>query len=123
MNSNPALQSSRLRRFRLLAVLLAITPFLLLEITVRLLGWGLPRESYDPYLGFKSVHPLFVVNDSQDRYQVAESRLDFFQPDHFPTRKESSTYRIFCLGGSTVLSVEAFLVVTFRRGRRVSVPC
>ena len=102
MNANPALQSSRLRRFRLLAVLLAITPFLLLEITVRLLGWGLPRESYDPYLGFKSVHPLFVVNDSQDRYQVAESRLDFFQPDHFPTSKESSTYRIFCLGGSTV---------------------
>ncbi|MDE0736364.1 MAG: hypothetical protein OSB47_11110 [Pirellulaceae bacterium] len=102
MNSNPALQSSRLRRFRLLAMLLAITPFLLVEITVRLFGWGLPRESYDPYLGFESVQPLFVVNEIQDRYEVAESRLDFFRPDHFPTSKGSSTYRVFCLGGSTV---------------------
>ena len=102
MNSNSVPRSSRLRRFRILAVLLAMTPFLLLEVTVRLCGWGLPQESYDPYLGFESVEPLFVLNQDQQRYQVSESRLDFFRPEQFSAQKVPGTYRIFCLGGSTV---------------------
>ena len=87
MNSNSVPRSSRLRRFRILAVLLAMTPFLLLEVTVRLCGWGLPQESYDPYLGFESVEPLFVLNQDQQRYQVSESRLDFFRPAQFSAKK------------------------------------
>ena len=102
MNSNSVPRSSRLRRFQILAVLLACTPFLLVEMTVRLFGWGLPRESYDPYLGFESVQPLFVLDQDQQRYQVAESRLDFFRPEQFSARKSPGTYRVFCLGGSTV---------------------
>ena len=102
MNSNSVSRSSRLRRFRVLAVLLAIIPFLLVEMTVRLFGWGLPRESYDPYLGFESIQPLFVLDQDEQRYQIAESRLDFFRPEQFSARKSPSTYRIFCLGGSTV---------------------
>ena len=102
MTTHHSTTDHRRNWFRLFAILLAVLPFLLLEILVRQAGWGLPRESYDPYLGFESVQPLFEMNDSQDRYQVAESRLDFFQPDHFPSSKESSTYRVFCLGGSTV---------------------
>ncbi len=102
MNSNSVPDSSRLRRFRILAVLLAITPFLLVEMTVRLCGWGLPQESYDPYLGFESIQPLFVLGQNQQRYQVSESRLEFFRPEQFPARKSPGTYRIFCLGGSTV---------------------
>jgi len=81
---------------------LAITPFLLIEIIVRVCGWGLPQESYDPYLGFESVEPLFVLDQDRQRYEISESRLDFFRPDQFPAQKTSGTYRIFCLGGSTV---------------------
>ena len=102
MNSNSVPRRSRLQRFRILAVLVAMTPFLLVEITVRLCGWGLPQESYDPYLGFESVEPLFVLNQDQQRYQVSESRLDFFRPEQFSDHKVPGTYRIFCLGGSTV---------------------
>ena len=101
MSSNSSARS-RLTRFRILAILLAATPFLLLEVTVRLFGWGLPRESYDPYLGFESVQPLFVLDQKQKSYQVAESRLDFFRPEQFSVRKSPGTYRVFCLGGSTV---------------------
>jgi len=102
MSSNSSARSSRLTRFRILAILLAASPFLLLELAVRLFGWGLPRESYDPYLGFESVQPLFVLDQQQESYQVDESRLDFFRPEQFPARKSTNSYRVFCLGGSTV---------------------
>ena len=102
MKPDPAPRSNHLHQFRLMALLLALTPFLILELTVRLFSWGLPRESSDPYLGFESIHPLFVRSAADDRYEIAENRLDFFQPDGFPVNKDSSTYRIFCLGGSTV---------------------
>ena len=77
-------------------------PLSLLEITVRLFGWGLPRESYDPYLGFESVQPLFVVNGARIATRLQKVASIFFSPITFATSKESSTYRIFCLGGSTV---------------------
>lgn len=102
MNANRSKSSSRRISFRLAAILLGLMPFILLEVLVRLAGWGLPRESYDPYLGFESIRPLFVLNDQEDRYQVVEGRLDFFCQDSFPVNKSDKTYRIFCLGGSTV---------------------
>ena len=102
MNANRSISSSRRTCFRLAAILLGIMPFILLEVLVRMAGWGLPRESYDPYLGFESIQPLFALDDQGNHYQISESRLDFFRPDRFPAHKTDRTYRIFCLGGSTV---------------------
>ena len=82
----------------MLLALLAL--FALCEGTFRLLGWGLPSEREDPYVGFSAVHPLFVREG--DRYEIPESRQMYFRPQSFPAMKGKRTYRIFCLGGSTV---------------------
>ncbi|NQT14328.1 MAG: SGNH/GDSL hydrolase family protein, partial [Planctomycetes bacterium] len=64
--------------------------------------WGRPTHRDDPFVGFHSVHPLFVLNEEHTRYQVAPSRLDFFRPESFAREKTPGEFRIFCLGGSTV---------------------
>ena len=88
--------------FRLAAVALGLTPFLVLEGVLWCFGAGMPRYDHDPFIGFRAVHPLFVLSDDGRRYQIAESRLDFFRPDSFAAEKAPDTFRIFCLGGSTV---------------------
>ncbi|MEQ8786036.1 MAG: hypothetical protein RIC55_07040 [Pirellulaceae bacterium] len=95
-------QTSPRRRilFRLLAVLLGLSPLLLCEALFALLGWGLVSEAEDPYVGFSEIRPLFVRRG--DRYEIPTSRLTYFRPQSFPAEKGSRTFRIFCLGGSTV---------------------
>lgn len=88
--------------FRLLLVAVVILPLLLTEIALRLGGFGHPKEVEDPALGFHGDRPLFELNPSAERFEISTLRQDFFQPASFAARKTPGTFRIFCVGGSTV---------------------
>ncbi|MDP6523859.1 MAG: tetratricopeptide repeat protein [Kiritimatiellia bacterium] len=58
----------------------------------------------DPYVGFASNVKLFVRErrpDGSEWMVRAENKADFFNAQEFPARKGDSTFRIFCVGGST----------------------
>ena len=107
-NSNPGSESSRsipARRrwlFRCGAVLAGLSLFVVIEIACRLTGIGKPRELDDPFVGFSEQQPLFELNESGDRYEIPKARRKFFNEDSFAVSKPPGTFRIFCLGGSTV---------------------
>jgi lysophospholipase L1-like esterase len=88
--------------FRGLAVLVGLSPLIALEIGLRLTGTCKPTDANDPFVGFSSIQPLFVRNESTDRFEIAKSRLTHFQPDSFAAKKPTNEFRIFVLGGSTV---------------------
>jgi len=88
--------------FRIAAVLLGLSVIGIAEATFRITGWGRPTEYPDPYVGFSEVHPLFVRDETAGVYRIPDSRRGFFAAESFPAKKGSDTYRIFCLGGSTV---------------------
>lgn len=108
-DSSPSKQQSalpmsrrRLWAFRVMAVLLAIAPLVLIEGVCRLLDWGRAAQQSDPFVGFRAVHPLFVKNADGTRYEVPKGRQGYFRPESFAVAKRPDEYRIFCLGGSTV---------------------
>lgn len=102
-HSSPTLPSRRRAiLFRLAAVALGLAPLLILEGLLWCFGIGSPRYDSDPFVGFRAVHPLFVLSDDGERYEISKSRLDFFRPDSFAAEKAPDEFRIFCLGGSTV---------------------
>jgi tetratricopeptide (TPR) repeat protein len=88
--------------FRGFAVLLGLSPLILLELALRLAGAGKPTDGNDPFVGFSENHPLFVRNESAGKYEIAQSRLTHFQPDSFAAKKGANEFRVFVLGGSTV---------------------
>lgn len=88
--------------FRGLAVLVGLSPLLLLEIGLRVAGLGKATDGNDPFIGFSEIQPLFVLNESAGKYEVAKSRLSHFQPDSFAAQKAEKEFRVFVLGGSTV---------------------
>ena len=88
--------------FRVAAILLGLSPFLIAEATFVAFDWGRPSYSSDPFVGFHDVQPLFVPGEDGTRREIAPSRRGFFRPDSFSTPKPDDEYRIFCLGGSTV---------------------
>lgn len=88
--------------FRLAALLLGLAPFVAAEGLLRLLDVCDPEVHVDPFVGFRSVRPLFVLNEDATRYEIPESRQLFFRPDGFDAKKSPNEFRIFCLGGSTV---------------------
>ena len=94
-------QTRRRWMFRLCAMLLALTPFVLLELSLRGLNLG-SQTAGDPLVGFSEVHPLFELQASRGVYQTALSRELFFGVQQFAASKPQDGYRVFCLGGSTV---------------------
>jgi hypothetical protein len=88
--------------FRILAMGLGLSVFVLAEGVCHLFGWGKPSDFPDPYVGFQEIHPLFVLDESEEKFEIPKSRLGFFAVESFPAEKSASTFRIFCLGGSTV---------------------
>jgi tetratricopeptide (TPR) repeat protein len=88
--------------FRALAVLLGLSPLIIVETGLRIAGIGKATDSNDPFVGFSSIQPLFVRNDECERYEIAPSRFTHFQPDSFTIAKPRNEFRIFVLGGSTV---------------------
>ncbi len=88
---------------RMLAVLLGLMPLVLLEAGLRLIDNPVTAAiDYDPWVNLEQLQPLFVLDRSSGRWQVPESRLNFFRPASFAADKSAQTQRIFVLGGSTV---------------------
>ncbi len=93
---------SRRLLFRFVAILLSLAPLWFGEIVLTALGWGRPSQFNDPYVGFSSIRPLFVLNESGTQFVIPPSRQKCFRPESFKARKPTNEFRIFCLGGSTV---------------------
>ncbi|MDC0325207.1 tetratricopeptide repeat protein [bacterium] len=90
------------RLFRISAILLVILPFLVLEGVLRLLSPSWLQSNSDPLMGFSSNQALFELNATTANYQIKAPRLRSFVQNGFPTIKTKNTFRVFCLGGSTV---------------------
>ncbi len=88
--------------FRVSAVAFGLFLFAFAECLCRLLKIDVRGDTtlVDP--GFSRLNPLFALDPDGERYAIRESRLKFFVPESFPATKPSGTFRIFCLGGSTV---------------------
>ncbi len=89
--------------FPAVAVLLGLSPFVACEALLRALDWQRPDLHDDPFVGFSAVHPLFVLDTTGTRYEIPRPLYKFFGPESFDAVKPPGEFRIFCLGGSTVL--------------------
>lgn len=99
--SPPPASARRRRLFRLLALLLGFTPLLGAEIVLRLTGYeGSESSELDPYIDFEDVRPLF--EPTAEGMAIPKSRQEYFRPEQFAAPKPPGTFRIVCLGGSTV---------------------
>ncbi len=99
--SQPNQPRRRRWAFRLAAILLGFSPFLLLEIALR--GLGLPSSPppVDPYIDLHNLRPLFQLNATTDQLEISPERMNLFRPAKFAASKPPGTFRIFALGGST----------------------
>jgi lysophospholipase L1-like esterase len=88
--------------FRVLAVAIGLLPLAACEMALRAAGLGKSTDYNDPFVGFSAIHPLFVLNEATQRYEIPKSRQSHFQPQSFPAKKPANEFRIFVLGGSTV---------------------
>lgn len=88
--------------FRLAAVLVGLAPFLAFEGLCAVFDWGRPGLHDDPFVGFRSVVPLFVRSADGSRYEIPKARQAYFCADSFGAQRADNEFRIFCLGGSTV---------------------
>ncbi|MEL6110312.1 MAG: SGNH/GDSL hydrolase family protein [Planctomycetota bacterium] len=91
---------SRLRLFRLGAVILGLMPLVIAEGICRLLARAPQPLEYDPIFDTTEVRPLFQTTG--EFREVRSTRLEFFRPDRFLTEKPENGRRVFVLGGSTV---------------------
>ncbi|GAB4150464.1 MAG: hypothetical protein Tsb009_25330 [Planctomycetaceae bacterium] len=100
---SPSASSARRRiAFRLLAILLGLIPFVVLEISLRAFDIGRPTGYRDPYVGFSKLHPQFEKNEEKKVYETTQARQLFFGRQEFSIEKPQNGFRVFCLGGSTV---------------------
>lgn len=104
MNSSLPQSRSRSRcwLFRVLAIGCGLFPFVVLELSLSIADVGRRDSTDDPFVGFAEVVSLFELTEDGTKYQIAERRRKFFAHDEFPADKAPDTFRIFCLGGSTV---------------------
>ena len=92
----------RLTLFYLSALAITLFPLCLIEVGLRLFISPLQADIDDPYVSFKGLRPLFVLDATDTHYETAPNRLDFFRTQSFTVDKKPDKFRIFCLGGSTV---------------------
>ena len=85
--------------FPLIAVFLAILPFLLLEGGLRFFDVGTAEDEATAGFGGSL---LFELDEDGETYTTARHRLLFFGPQQFAREKPDRTFRVFGLGGSTV---------------------
>ncbi len=98
----PKKRSRRVWAFRLAAVGFGLLLLGLAEVLCWGFDWGRPSHADDPFVGFREIHPLFEPDETGERYDIPPARLKFFAKESFPVKKGENTFRIFCLGGSTV---------------------
>jgi len=92
----------RIWLFRGAAVVLGFMPLLMFELLCLAAGWGKAELADDPFVGFDSVRPLFVLEQPGRQYKVPAARQPFFNAESFAADKPADEFRIFVLGGSTV---------------------
>lgn len=102
----PGTRRRRSRRrtllFHLVAAILVLCPLVLGELVLRLFVPAPPVRGEDPYVSFTGQRPLFVLDGTGTRFGAAPERLTAFRPQSFAATKSAETFRVFCLGGSTV---------------------
>jgi tetratricopeptide (TPR) repeat protein len=103
MNSRKRRNRQRTVCFAIASVLLGLLPFVVIESLLRLAGVGSPSSYQDPFIGFSQLYPLFELDSDAEVYRTARYHHNFFGLQEFPAAKEPTTFRVFCLGGSTVL--------------------
>ncbi len=86
--------------FKILAVLIGLLPFVMLEAGLRFFDRGASAEAVDPFVGFSEKYPLFARHG--DIHRTSGSREPFFPPQQFLATRPTNGFRVFCLGGSTV---------------------
>ncbi len=87
-------------RHKLLAVLVGLAPFVLLEIGLRLFGVGAADTASDPFAGFGSNIPVFEREGAV--WKTSDKRMPFLPEQSFALDKPANGFRAFCFGGSTV---------------------
>ena len=100
--SNSKDRRATARRLGALAVGLGI--LLLVELLLRVVGFGGPGERPDPFAGFATSEPLFVAATRPDGTAILRTRPDRvgqFNMQEFSRQKATGTIRLFCLGGSS----------------------
>ncbi len=96
-------QSQRKWLFRGLAILISLAPLIAAEIILRQTQSPIiDSVDPDPWVDLHQLQPLFTLNQKSNRWEIPESRSNFFCSDSFPATKSEKTRRIFVLGGSTV---------------------
>ena len=89
--------------FAIGAIFVGLLPFVLVEGVLRMTGLGRPSGYQNPFIGFSQLYPLFELDADASQYRTSQYHHYFFGPQSFPAKKGPSTFRAFCLGGSTVL--------------------
>lgn len=102
LNSLNQLSFRKRWAFRLAAVLLGLSPFLICELVLTASGWRAGDAIIDPYVGFTSVRPLFERSDDGGEFRIASNRKPLFCDESFLAEKPENGFRVFCVGGSTV---------------------
>ena len=102
-------EASRRRRLPvwkkiLFAIIVTVAFFAVTELLLAAFGVRPVTYSEDPFVGFTSQSPLFEEvqsTDGQTIYRTVPKKLQLFNPQEFPAKKEKNGYRIFCPGEST----------------------
>ncbi|MEO2045081.1 MAG: tetratricopeptide repeat protein [Pirellulales bacterium] len=103
-SDQPRRKLSSRKKF-LFSALILVAFFAILEGGLYLLGIQLVVVTQDPFVGFESSLRLFVEHagvQDQTTLITAEAKRAYFNEQKFLQQKPKGTYRIFCIGGSTV---------------------
>jgi lysophospholipase L1-like esterase len=93
---------SRRWLLRLLAIAFSCALFAALEGILIGLDVAPTSPADDPFVGFASIEPLFVLEPTGERYHTAPTRRGFFAEESFAAVKSDQALRVFVVGGSTV---------------------
>ena len=112
--------------FHFAAMVVVISPLVLGELVIRLCVRPPVVSPDDPYVSFSGIRPLFVPDSNGTLLETAKERLACFCPQSFTAVKGPDTFRIFCLGGSTVqgrpYSVETSFTTWLKLGLEAARP-
>ena len=89
---------------KLLLILFGFSLLALVEITLRIVGYGSLLRREDPFIGFENIYPLFgkkQLSSGESVYATNSDKQNFFNFQQFRPQKGVNSFRIFCFGGST----------------------
>jgi tetratricopeptide (TPR) repeat protein len=102
-----AIRASRLRdtaKGLLVSVVTIVALAMVLEIVLRLIGYGDPYQRRDLFYGFEGTNRMFQKREVPGKgkfYVQSPNKIEGKDPQSFPVHKSENTYRIFTFGGST----------------------